>query len=188
MLRTNLIIELRPIWSRLLLFKNWVPVDAGKPWMRHYLLSVGRSWSKPGQRIFVQKLGTNVLCIFTQKWKIKSRLRIFDISEQLFFIFAVKWWLAAQHLVNDTSKWPPVACFTMTYSLQDFWSQIFSGSADAFCLSVAHDIFFREAKISNFDISVICNQHIFWFKIPIQNILRMKMMKTQQNIGSQEIK
>lgn len=110
--------------------------------MSHDVFGIIRSGTETGLRVFVEKLGTDVSSVFTQELVVESWLTVFNVSEKLFFIFIIKWWLSAKHFIDDSSKGPPVRCLTMALSLQDFWSKVFSSSANTLGLVVSNDIFF----------------------------------------------
>jgi hypothetical protein len=103
-----LTVELRSVWSWLLLVENICPVDAGEPRMSHDLLSVTGSRPESGCWILVKKLRAKVPGIITQEWEVQSGGGILDVFEQLLLILIVEWRLSAKHLIYDTSKRPPV--------------------------------------------------------------------------------
>lgn len=108
--------------------------------MGHNLLGVGGTTSKSGLRILIKQLTAQVTSIFTKEWIVELGVAILDISEKFLLIFAIKWWLATQHFVYDTSEGPPVTCLTMAHTLKDFGSQILSSTADGFGLIMSLDI------------------------------------------------
>lgn len=98
------VIELRLVWRWLLLLIDCIPVDARKPWVRHNLFCIRGSRSKSCLRILVKKLRTNVTGVVAKERKIKSGFTVFNISEELLFIFIIERRLSAKHFVNDTAK------------------------------------------------------------------------------------
>ena len=104
MFHTLLVVKLRLVRGWLLFFKDRIPVNASKPRVCHDLFCITLSRPKSFVWIFIKEFGTNIACIFAQKWIIKSRLVIFDVSEQFLLVLVVKGWLAAQHLIDNASE------------------------------------------------------------------------------------
>lgn len=125
--------------------------------MFHDLFGISWSRSKTSHWIFVQQFSANVSRIFTQKWKIEFRFAVLDISEQLFFGFAVKWRLATKHFIDDAAKGPPVRSFAMAFIEQNLGSQVFCSATNALGIAVALNVLLRKTKVRNFDISVSSN-------------------------------
>ena len=98
------VIELWLVWSSLFLLVYGIPVYAFEPGMSHDILSIVWSRSKPCLWVLVEKLGADIPSIITQEWEVKPWLIVFDISEKFLFVFAIKWWFTAKHLINDTTK------------------------------------------------------------------------------------
>lgn len=108
MLDTVLVVKLRLIRCRLLLLVYGIPIYSCEPRMGHDLLCVRCTGAQSRLRIFVQKFAANIPSVIAQKWEVKFWLTVLDVSEKLFLIFAIEWWLTAEHLINDSSERPPV--------------------------------------------------------------------------------
>ena len=80
------------------------------------------------------------------------------------------------HFVNEHSQSPPVDGLSMALIQNDFWGDVFRGSADGEGSTFIKD--FGEPKISEFEVSIVGNEKIFWFKVSKDDILGVKVFKT----------
>jgi hypothetical protein len=60
---------------------------------------------------------TKITCLLAQKWVIEAWFVVFDVSEELLLILIIKRRLPAQHLINNSSKGPPVGGFAVALAL-----------------------------------------------------------------------
>jgi hypothetical protein len=74
----------------------------------------------------------------------------------------------------------------MPLSFYNLRSKIFGSPTNTCCIIVANYILFRESEVSNLCIPISCYEYILRFEIPIKNVLRMKVMKSQQDITGVE--
>jgi hypothetical protein len=58
----------------------------------------------------------------------------------------------------------------------DFWGDVFRGSTDGEGSTFIKD--FSESKISEFEVSIVGNQKIFWFEVSKDDIFGVKVFKT----------
>ena len=166
-LNAILVVKLRFIWSSLLLFINSIPIYGSEPRMRHNFLSIRLAGPQPSHWVLVKQFGANVPGFFAQKWEVKFWLTVFNVSEKFFLIFAIEWWFATQHFINNTSEWPPVCRLSMSLIQKYFRRQIFSSTTDTFSIVMSSNVFFWKAKVSNFYVTIMTNENIFWFEISV---------------------
>ena len=171
MLCTIFVIQLWLVGRWLLFLLDGDPVDAREPWVLHNLLGVSRAGTESSFRILVQKLSADVSSVVTQERKVQFRLAILDVSEQFFFIFAVEWGLAAKHFVDYATEGPPVRGLAVSLVQQDLRGQILGSAADTLGVVMAIDVLLGETEVGDLDVAIATHKDVFWFEIPVKDIL-----------------
>ena len=106
-----------------------------------------------------------------------------NLVKQTFPILTIKGREARQHFVQESAQTPPIDGTTVTLSIQNFRGQVFRcstktiGSADT-----VTDALLGQAKIREPNVSLVVQQDIFWFQIPIDNIQTMNIGNSQHNL------
>lgn len=90
---------------------------------------------------------------------------------------------AGNHLIDEDSECPPVDWFAVALVLKDFRSQILWSSAQS-----ESSIFyvFGEPKVSEFEVAVSADEHIFWFEVSVDDILGVQVFEDQDDVGGVE--
>lgn len=102
--------------------------------------------------------------------------------------------VTSKHFVNKNTKTPPIDRLTVTLIQKNFRSQVFWGSTKSISSSFT---VFGKTEVSEFKISVTCDQEIFGFKIsiklekgalkePIDNVLRVEIFKHADDLRGKE--
>ena len=88
-------------------------------------------------------------------------LSVLDILVEFLAVFRVEGRQADKHLIDNRAKRPPISSFAVALPLQDLWRQVLSRAAKTFSILLPLDVLLRETKISQLDIAVARNEHIF---------------------------
>ena len=80
----------------------------------------------------------------------------------------VKWWLAAEQSIDDTSDRPNLRRDTMSFLGNDLWRNIVWSSAEAWLVLGEAG---GETKISYLDLHVFGEKHVAQFQISVQDSL-----------------
>ncbi len=75
----------------------------------------------------------------------------------------------SDHLMNETTKTPPIHVDSMADLFDYFGSQILRRAADGHSDAVLWVEYFRKTKISQLDIALMINYDIFRFKTKLKN-------------------
>lgn len=65
----------------------------------------------------------------------------------------------------------------MTAVENDFWRNIFRGSTEGPSLSSRRELL-SETEIHEFYVTLVIQKHVLWFKIPINNVPRVKIFES----------
>ena len=98
-------------------------------------------------------------------------------------ILVVKWRNSNHHFIYQNSETPNIHTFTVTLLSvqQSFWSKIFWSATNRHCsLSVRN--FLCKSHIYHLDEAFLINKNVFRFQVSVNDILDMKIPKSQQNL------
>lgn len=102
------------------------------------------------------------------------------------FIAVEEWWNADDHLVDENAERPPIYGVIVTVTDQHLWGEILSGTAERVSDFTLLDKF-SKTKVRKHQVSVLANKYILRLEIPIQNLLGVKLRKTQGYLSGKKL-
>ena len=87
---------------------------------------------------------------------------------------------SCNHLINEDAESPPIHWFSMPLILQDLRSKVFRRAAER--KSPSFDDL-RKPEVREFQIAISPNKNVFWFQIPIDDILAVQVLENSDNMS-----
>lgn len=94
-----------------------------------------------------------------------------------------KWILIKDKFEDEDSQWPDIDLFAIC-STNSLRSHILKCSYKSRCKSFVFNKHFRKAIVCEFDMSIISNENIFRFKLPINNTITMQNLNPIDNFSN----
>jgi hypothetical protein len=75
-------------------------------------------------------------------------------------------------LIKNGTQTPPVHSFTVSYLFDNLRGQILGSATDRKLLIAAFDVALGKAKVSELDVPVCANEHVFGFEAELERVTR----------------
>jgi hypothetical protein len=89
------------------------------------------------------------------------------------------------HLIDKNAQCPPIDTSTMTLVENHLRSKVFRSSTKSICSGF---YYFGETEVSQLQVSILSDEQVFRFQIPVNNIPFMKILKNESNLCSEQPK
>lgn len=137
---------------------NLIPFKHCKPRMLFDVGNMFDSFIGILQQQFPQQIPQILTPIGIVLWLLR-----FDHLVQLPSVLSVEGWKSMDQLVQDAAQTPPIDCPSMPFLVYDLRSHVLRSATEGEGLVIVEDVAAGESKISEFDVSVLPNEYVFWF-------------------------
>lgn len=133
--------------------------------------------SDPSFRVNDKHFGNQILAVWS---KIGRHLELarFDLAKHLFWGISIERHGSVEQLIEGNSKRPNVTLFVVLF-IEDLRRDIVWRSSNFALLPLIINNQ-CETKVNESDLAVSSEHDVFWLDVPVDNILRMAMLKSSQ--------
>ena len=112
-----------------------------------------------------------------------------NILKQLLFVSVLQdeGRLACQHLIDDAPDTPPVHSKSVALPINYLRSKVFRGPAQSEGVRVALYVFLGQSEVCQLRIAISVDQDILWLQIPVNDLVLVKMIYGQNDLGAVEL-
>ena len=102
------------------------------------------------------------------------RLRVDDHFVDIHGVIVAKGSMACMHLVNEDTERPPVHRLGVAFVEQNFGGDVLRRATNSIG-SLFY--YFSKSVVDQLQIAIIRNHYIFWLQVPVDDVLRMQILK-----------